>query len=38
MLTLPQVDVLRGRLDGWVGKVEGAVLTLEDEAVGVAAA
>ncbi|KAL4425759.1 hypothetical protein ABPG75_009775 [Micractinium tetrahymenae] len=38
ILTLPQIETLRGRLDGWVEKVSSAALTLEDEAVGVAQA
>lgn len=37
VLTLGQVEGLRARLDGWLNKVDGAVLTLEEEAVGVAA-
>ncbi|KAI7844347.1 hypothetical protein COHA_002145 [Chlorella ohadii] len=36
ILTLPQIEVLRARLDGWVDKVSNAAITLEDEAVGVA--
>ena len=34
----PQIEGLRTRLDGWVGKVGQAAITLEDEAVGVAQA
>ncbi|EFN57715.1 hypothetical protein CHLNCDRAFT_21334 [Chlorella variabilis] len=36
ILTLPQIEGLRARLDGWVDKVSGAALTLENEAVGIA--
>lgn len=36
ILTLPQIQGLRGRLDGWVDKVSAAALTLEADAVGVA--
>lgn len=38
ILTLPQIEALRARLDGWVEKVSSAATTLEDEAVGVAVA
>ena len=35
VLTMPQVESLRGRLDVWVDKVGAATTTLEQEAVGV---
>lgn len=38
VLTLPQIKGLTGRLDAWIGKVNAAALTLEEEAVGVAEA
>ncbi len=34
VLTLPQIDGLRGRLDAWIGKVATAALSLEQESVG----
>ncbi|KAI3438613.1 hypothetical protein D9Q98_001036 [Chlorella vulgaris] len=36
ILTLPQINGLRARLDGWVDKVSSAAMTLENEAVGIA--
>ena len=36
VLTLPQIKGLTGRLEAWIGKVNAAALTLEEEAVGVA--
>ena len=38
VLTLPQIKGLTGRLETWIGKVNAAALTLEEEAVGVAEA
>lgn len=35
VLTLPQVDGLRGRLDAWITKVSAAAVSLEDESVGI---
>lgn len=35
VLTLPQVDALRGRLDAWISKVSTAAITLEDESRGI---
>lgn len=35
VLTMPQIEGLRGRLDDWAGKVGTAGLTLESEAAGV---
>lgn len=37
VLTLPGVEALLGRLEGWVARVESAAGTLEEEAVGVVA-
>lgn len=34
VLTLPQIDGLRGRLDTWITKVTSAAVTLEQESVG----
>jgi len=36
VLTMPEVDALRARLDAWVSKVGATTLALEQEAVGVA--
>ena len=36
VLTLPQIKGLTGRLEAWIGKVNAAALTLEEEAIGVA--
>jgi len=36
VLTLPQVKGLSGRLGTWIGKVNAAALTLEEESIGVA--
>ena len=36
VLTLSQIKGLSGRLEAWVGKVNAAALTLEEESVGVA--
>mmetsp|Transcript_31111 Transcript_31111/g.80344 ORF Transcript_31111/g.80344 Transcript_31111/m.80344 type:complete len:388 (+) Transcript_31111:285-1448(+) len=35
VLTMPQISELKARLGGWIGKVDGATLVLEEEAVGV---
>lgn len=35
VLTPPQVELLRGRMEGWVTRVKGAAFMLEEEAVGV---
>lgn len=32
VLTLPQIQGLKGRLDTWMSKVNAATLTLEDDA------
>ena len=36
VLTLPQIKGLSARLGTWIGKVNAAALTLEEESVGVA--
>lgn len=38
VLTMPQIEALTARLDGWVTRVKGAAITLEEEAVGVVGA
>jgi hypothetical protein len=35
VLTMPQMEGLRGRLDGWLDKVNAAAAVIEEEAVGV---
>jgi 26S proteasome regulatory subunit N9 len=35
VLTPPQMELLRGRMEGWVSRVKGAAVMLEEEAVGV---
>lgn len=35
VLTMPQIDAVRQRLDNWIGKVTGAALTLEEESADV---
>ena len=36
VLTRPQMADLKGRLDGWITKVNSAALSLEEESVGLA--
>ena len=36
VLTHPQMEDLKGRLDGWITKVNSAALSLEEESIGLA--
>ncbi len=38
ILTKPQIQGLKDRLDGWISKVTSAAITLEHESGGVVAA